>query len=103
MIGKAFYGRVDGSNWAIQIAGIDNAFLLKPLGQRSEWHRVNEWKGAARREWIRTKRGGNTTTLLRRWIREANVREFFVKYEEGDDSVEVFYTAKVLAGATCPA
>jgi len=91
--GKPFFGRGEGAwFYAIKIDGIANDFPLKPLGRQEEWPHVQWFMQGAKHDWISAKHATSGTAALKRWVKAVKPDQFYAKYSENDDSIQVWYT-----------
>jgi hypothetical protein len=93
---KPFIGSSGKFNYAVQINGIENNFVLSPYGQQLEsLKKVKEFKDSAKKATINAK-GKSTLAAVKAWIKENSFTEFYAKWESDsstfkDDVVDIFY------------
>jgi hypothetical protein len=100
---RPWFGHDDFHNsYGVKIDGIENDFVLKPLGRQEEWPTVRAFQTAARSTWIRAKHARSGTAALKRWVKDVKPSQFYAKFGEDDDSFQVWYTGGELGGGFAP-
>ena len=93
---KAYFGKSDGFNWAVQIDGVDNKFPTMPFGRRmDDQKKAVEFIKSAKVSHAGAK-GKPTMAAVKEHVKEIGAAEFYAKWKPDsamnkEDSVEVFY------------